>query len=82
MHFQHELVDRARLRGKLAAVPHGHRARDIGGVAVPFAPGVDEKDLRVEDLGAVVGEVVLVVMIVGFDGAPRELAIVAAIMQG
>jgi hypothetical protein len=42
----HELVDRARLAGELAAVADGQRARDVRGVVVPLAAGVDEEDLR------------------------------------
>lgn len=50
-------------------------------VTLPFASGINEEHLGVEDPLVVMGEIITVLMIVGVHGPPGKLAIVAAIMQ-
>ena len=56
-------------------------ALTIRGIAVPLAPSIDQEYLRIKHPFVVMGEVVRVAVIVRTNGAPRELAVVAAVMQ-
>jgi hypothetical protein len=80
LHFKYEFIDCPCFWGKFPAIPDGHRPCNIGCITVPLTPSIDEQDLRVQLLGLPLRELVLVVVIVGFDGSPSEFAVVAAIM--
>ena len=53
----------------------------VSSIAVPLAPSVDQQYLGVERPFMVMREGICVMVIVGTDGTPREVAIVAAVVE-
>lgn len=81
LHFQNQFIDRPCLRREFAAIPNRHRARDVRCITIPLATSIDKQHLRVDLLCFAVREPVLVLVVVGFDGAPREFTVVATVVE-
>jgi hypothetical protein len=54
----------------------------VGCIAIPFAPSIDEKYLRMDQFRFTIGKSILILMVIWLDRSPSKFFVVAAIVKG